>query len=92
MKYVEDIDKALLRRFQSQIKIELPTELERLSLMQKFLEEIDINISEEEFLEMSKKTEGWSGSCIEALCRKASSTFFHIFFFFLNTFINIFKI
>jgi len=64
---LEDLDEAVLRRFESKVLVNVPDLQDRLALVSNYLRGIDTNLNENE-----ENIIGWSGSEIEALCRDAS--------------------
>jgi SpoVK/Ycf46/Vps4 family AAA+-type ATPase len=69
---IEDIDDAILRRFDSKIGVHLPSHDDRVELLESFLEGIDTNLSEDDMHQVAGMTQDWSGSDLESLCREAA--------------------
>jgi SpoVK/Ycf46/Vps4 family AAA+-type ATPase len=69
---LEDLDEAIVRRFESKVLVNVPDLQERLALVSNYMRGIDINLNEAEESAIGEMTFGWSGSEIEALCRDAS--------------------
>ena len=69
---IQDIDEAILRRFESKIQIQLPNSNERVMLIQKYLGNIPHVLSSEDLDLVSDQTDGWTGSEIENLTREAA--------------------
>ena len=69
---LEDLDEAVLRRFESKVLVNVPDLQDRLALVSNYLRGKDTNLNENEENIIGEMTFGWSGSEIEALCRDAS--------------------
>lgn len=69
---LEDIDPALLRRFHSRVLVDLPICSERVKLLSHFLRTVAHALSLSDFQHFGRRTEGWSGSDIQLLCRDAA--------------------
>jgi SpoVK/Ycf46/Vps4 family AAA+-type ATPase len=69
---LEDLDDAVIRRFESKIYLGVPAQLERVELVQHFIKGISHSIEENEVCEFADTLFSWSGSEIETLCREAS--------------------
>ena len=67
-----DLDEALLRRFPSRIFVGLPPARERAGLLAHFLRGLPQALSAADLERVAQRTEGWSGSDIETLCRDAA--------------------
>jgi len=78
---IEDIDEAILRRFESKIYVGKPNAQERIEMIHKFLDNISHQLKQEDILEISQLTELWSGSEIENIirdtCMKPIRKIFH---------------
>lgn len=59
---LNDIDDAILRRFNRHILVDYPNMECRKEMTKHFLKGIDVIMSENDYIEISKMTEGWSGS------------------------------
>jgi len=70
----EDCDPALLRRFHVRILVGLPTKRDRQKIIQRLLSEVNHSLSEDDLLQITRATEGWSGSDLESLTREAVMT------------------
>lgn len=64
---LEDLDEAILRRFDVKIFVGLPDYCTRQQLLRQFLEGIECSINEQETHCIVERTSGWSGSDIEVL-------------------------
>ena len=62
---LEDLDEAILRRFDVKIFVGFPEYSTRERLIRSFLADISCSISAEEIHYISERTDGWSGSDIE---------------------------
>lgn len=69
---IDDIDDAVLRRFEVKCLIDLPDITQRIALIANFNSDIDHNLSERDMQFIAEQTDGWSGSEIETLAREAS--------------------
>lgn len=69
---MEDLDDAVIRRFESKIYLGVPSQLERVALIQHFIKGISHSIEEKEVIELADTLFSWSGSEIETICREAS--------------------
>jgi AAA+ superfamily predicted ATPase len=72
---IEDIDEAAVRRFDTRVYVGLPeTTAERVQLILSFLSPGNVlhSCSPDDFLNVARLTEGWSGSDIECMCRDAA--------------------
>ena len=63
----EDIDEAVLRRFECKIPVGVPNSNCRKQLVEKYLVGIAYELSEEDLDIISNLTFGWSGSDIEVM-------------------------
>lgn len=61
----EDIDEAVLRRFECKVPVGVPNRNSRKKLVIKFLHGIDHELTEDDLEYISNLTFGWSGSDIE---------------------------
>jgi SpoVK/Ycf46/Vps4 family AAA+-type ATPase len=69
---VEDLDEAVVRRFECKIYVGVPNLADRRKMLDFFLSGVDWELSDHELHEVSMMTESWSGSEIESLCREAA--------------------
>ena len=69
---IEDLDEAILRRFENKIYVGLPSCAERIDMVMQFMKEIALQLSVNQLNEVARMTEHWSGSEIESLCREAA--------------------
>ena len=69
---IQDIDEAILRRFESKIQIQLPSSAERSQLILRYLRNVQHQLSSEDLQLISDRTDGWTGSEIENLTRAAA--------------------
>jgi len=69
---IDDIDDAVLRRFEVKCLIDLPDTAQRIALVANFNSDIDHNLSQRDMQFIADQTEGWSGSELETLAREAS--------------------
>ena len=69
---LEDLDEAIVRRFESKVLVNVPDLDDRLALVSNYMKDVETNLSENERNNIGEMTFGWSGSEIEALCRDAS--------------------
>ncbi len=67
----EDCDPALLRRFAIRVLVGLPSQRDRKKIIARLLEEIDHTLTNTQLKELSRETEGWSGSDLESVTREA---------------------
>ena len=61
---LEDLDPAIIRRFQKTISITLPNEEEREQMIRKWLQGIGNQLSDEEIHSLAQATQEWSGSLL----------------------------
>ena len=66
------LDQAVKRRFEKRIYIPLPDESARLYMLKKKIEEVPYQITDEQFKDLTKRCENYSGSDIEVLCKDAA--------------------
>lgn len=66
-----DIDEAVVRRFDTKIYVNTLSKAEREQFLKKQLMNVSHNLTSDEISRFAMKTEGWSGSDIEMLCREA---------------------
>ena len=66
------LDSALRRRFEKRIYIPLPDLEARMYLIRKKLKGLDKNLTEEDIRYVGQKSEGYSGSDLEILCKDAA--------------------
>ena len=66
------LDPAVRRRFERRVYISLPDKIARMYLVRSKLKGLDQNISEEDIDAIAEKTNGYSGSDIEVLCKDAA--------------------
>lgn len=69
---LEDLDEAVLRRFDCKIYVGLPDSDTRINLVKKFLGDVDHNLNDSDFQHLSEILFGWTGSDIESLTREAA--------------------
>jgi SpoVK/Ycf46/Vps4 family AAA+-type ATPase len=69
---VQDLDEAVLRRFESKICVDAPDSTARAELILHFLRGIDHRLDHEDAADLANLTDGWSCSHIETLCREAA--------------------
>eukprot|EP01035_Chromulina_nebulosa_P021461 gene21461-27799_t len=69
---LEDLDEAIVRRFDTKIYVGPMNKCDRQLFIYKSLTDITNNLSVTQIEELSEKTNGWSGSDIEMLCREAA--------------------
>jgi len=62
---IEDIDEAIMRRFESKILIQMLNNEERIELIEKYLGGTSVDMSIGEYAQLGECTEGWTGSEIE---------------------------
>ncbi|EPZ33246.1 AAA-domain-containing protein [Rozella allomycis CSF55] len=68
----DDIDEAVLRRFQKKIYIPLPSRSGREQLVKNLLKETPYELSEKDFETLVNLTDGYSGSDLANVCREAA--------------------
>ena len=66
---LEDLDEAIIRRFDSKVFVGNPEREARRALLVTFLRGVSAALSELQVDDFIDKTGGWSGSDIEILCR-----------------------
>lgn len=71
---IEDIDEAVIRRFESKVFVGVPNKMGRKRLITKFLRGIHHELSESDLEHIGDITYGWSGSDIEVRYRLQSRT------------------
>jgi SpoVK/Ycf46/Vps4 family AAA+-type ATPase len=69
---IEDLDEAVVRRFECKVYVGLPSNQERCLLVSSFLKGVSSQLSKKDLIEIAIMTNGWSGSDIESLCREAA--------------------
>lgn len=74
---LEDLDEAVLRRFESKILVDLPESMYREQLFEKFLIGVEHHLTSENFSSLASLTEGWSCSDIEVKYCIPSSVFYN---------------
>ena len=67
-----DLDDALLRRLPKRVYCGPLDEEGRFSYIKKLLESVEYNIKDEDIMQISKKTEGYSNSDLLEICREAA--------------------
>lgn len=67
----QDLDKAILRRMPAQFHIGLPSEDQRLKILQLILRQEKL-ATDVEFAQLARMTNGYSGSDLREMCRNAS--------------------
>lgn len=75
----------MIRRFDVRSFVGSPSANDRKLLIKQYMENIDCDLSDDDVDQISLKTEGWSGSDIEILCREASMIPMRGVFHFMNT-------
>ena len=70
---LEDLDEAIIRRFDSKVFVGNPEREARRALLVTFLSGVSTGLSEPQVGDIIDKTNGWSGSDIEILCRSAKN-------------------
>lgn len=68
---LDDLDEAVLRRFEAKVYVGLPCAAARLSMLRGQLQGVRAQLSEQEYERVVQLTAEWSGSDIEVLCREA---------------------
>eukprot|EP01034_Spumella_vulgaris_P028175 gene28175-34991_t len=69
---LEDLDEAVLRRFESKIYVAVPDKSAREAMLLHNMRDITCDLSGEALSQIADMTFGWSGSDIETLCREAA--------------------
>lgn len=69
---IEDIDEAMMRRFECKVHVGVPNKMARIKLFQKLLEDVSHSLTDKDYDNISNLTYGWSGSDIETLTREAA--------------------
>ena len=69
---VQDVDEAILRRFERRIAVRLPISDERIRMMQLCLSGVAKSISEGDYATLSNLTAGWSFDDLKNMCRQAA--------------------
>jgi SpoVK/Ycf46/Vps4 family AAA+-type ATPase len=64
---LEDLDEAIIRRFESKIYVGVPDESNRVEMLQKYMIDVECSLERHDLNEIATRTEGWSGSDIEVL-------------------------
>ena len=72
------LDPAVRRRFERRVYIPLPEDEARMYLMRNKLRGLDKNLSDEDIGTIAHKTDGYSGSDLEILCRDAAFEPLHL--------------
>ena len=80
-----DLDEAVVRRFESKIYVGVPNKKTRKCLIEKFMKDIEHNLTLEDIDRVCEICIGWSGSDIEMICREAAMVgrhklCYHLFF------------
>ncbi|MFX0106100.1 MAG: AAA family ATPase [Candidatus Hodarchaeota archaeon] len=65
-----DIDNAMLSRFEKRVHVPLPDLKARSGIFKIHTEGVDSSLSEEDFIELAVRTEGYSGRDIANICRE----------------------
>jgi len=68
---MNDLDEAIIRRFESRVHVGLPSQTDRVALILNFLKGISHGLSDNELSTLGEITAGWSGSDIESWTREA---------------------
>ena len=61
---LDDLDPAIVRRFQKVIEVQLPNLEERKRMIKYHLQSITYSLTEDDFQYIGEMTEGWSGSLL----------------------------
>lgn len=69
--FPENIDPAIRRRFEKRIEITLPEKEARLAILKQNIKKTDNNLTEQDYVELSEKTEMFSASDISVLMKDA---------------------
>ena len=62
---LEDLDDAVLRRFEARIYVGVPSPEDRIAMIKSFLKDVSYTLSVKELQDVAESTEGWSGSDLE---------------------------
>ncbi|KAL6063429.1 putative 26S proteasome subunit yta6 [Balamuthia mandrillaris] len=68
----QELDEAARRRFVKRIYVPLPDAATRLRILKSLLDQQKHSLSEKDFLEIAKLSNGYSGSDLTAVCREAA--------------------
>lgn len=68
----QELDEAVRRRFRKRLYIPLPDLAGRKTIIHRLLKKIENNLSEKDIENIAKKTDGYSGSDMNGLCREAA--------------------
>ncbi|GBG90903.1 hypothetical protein CBR_g51410, partial [Chara braunii] len=69
---VQDLDEALLRRFEMRVKVPLPDPLSRQKIIELYLKDVESCLSNGDLELLASETEGYSGSDLKTLCREVA--------------------
>ena len=67
----QDLDSAVLRRFDKRILVDIPTQDDRVTMLQNCLNDVKHSVGKKDLVEIAKKLEGYSGSDITGLIKAA---------------------
>jgi vacuolar protein-sorting-associated protein 4 len=68
---LEDLDEAVVRRFETKIYVNTLSKVDRELFLKTQLSSVGHNLATEDLRRLATKTEGWSGADLEMLCREA---------------------
>lgn len=68
---LDDLDEAVIRRFEAKVYVGLPSASARLCMLRGHMQHVHTELSTQEFASVVELTADWSGSDIEVLCREA---------------------
>ena len=69
---VADLDPAFVRRFSSRIFVTPPPVQDRAAIVSHLVRSLPHTLSDSDILDISERTEGWSGADLKLLCRHAA--------------------
>lgn len=69
---IQDLDEAILRRFDAKVYVNIPDAQGRQAMLKRFMSGISHSLTDDDISSISQMTEGWSGSEIEMLCRETA--------------------
>jgi fidgetin-like protein 1 len=69
----QELDDAARRRFQKRFYVSLPDKESRIGLLRHLTSSVAVSLSDADFEWLGEKTEGFSGSDLNTLCREAAS-------------------
>lgn len=79
---LEDLDEAVLRRFETKVYVGLPDLPARLDMLHRHLRGIDCQLGQQDLLAVSNMTAAWSGSDIEVTLSRSFLIFYLFIFLF----------